>query len=72
MDESRPTITAHMYQEENDQFQEALLIAAQNGDIGFDMIEPEKYSLALIHSEELIGGDHFKMFATDEDVDDVA
>ena len=33
------------------------------------MTELEKYSLALVHSEEQLGGDHFKMCTMVEDVD---
>ena len=40
--ENGPTITAHMHQEEDNEFKEALLIAAKNRDSGFNMTEAEE------------------------------
>ena len=72
--ESRTTITAHMHQEDdkelNDkEFKEALLVAAQSGDNRFDMTELEDISLALVYSEESLGGAHFEVMSPEEHVD---
>ena len=68
--ENRPIITGHMHREENDKFKELLFLAAQNGNNGFDMTEPEHYSLELLHFKELLAGAHFKILTTQENIND--
>ena len=74
--ENGPTVTAHMHQEDDEVFVEALLVAARNGDNRFNMTEPDDYSLASIHSEESLGGAHFEAISdepsvgTDENIDE--
>ena len=62
--ESRPTVTAHMHQEDDkelndEEFEEALLVVARSGDNCFDMTESEDISSASVYSEESLGGAHF-------------
>ena len=55
-----------MHQEDNEElndeeFKEALLVAAQSGDNRFDTTESEDISLASVHSEESLGGAYFEV-----------
>ena len=41
------TIIAHLDRGKDNKFEESLLLAAHNNDIGFNITEPNEYSLAL-------------------------
>lgn len=45
-------------------------MAAQNGDSGFNVMEPDKYSLSSLYSEESLGGARLKMIVTIKNVND--
>ena len=62
-----------MHQEDNEElndeeFKEALLVAAQSGDNRFDTTESEDISLASVHSEESLGGAHFQVILPKEHI----
>ena len=60
------TVTAYMHQEDDKEFEEALLVAARSGDNCFDMTELDDHSLASVHSKELLGGAHFEVLSAEE------
>ena len=59
-------MSAHLDDGENDEFEDALLLAAQNNVISFDMTKRDNYSLATEYSAELLAGSQFGRFPHEE------